>query len=234
MNFTQMHEHLRLEFQRRVQRGTSSISLLARQTGFGRSHLSNFLHARTQLSLDALDRVLASLNLSAEQLTRYSDRPSHISDAGYGTRVPLVSHGAALFEPFIRSSSIETFLQLPRSLQSLKTKTVSSRRAWQRFVAIRIDNSDVAPMAPMLYPDAIAVIDRHYNSLRYQQGKPMLFAIRNGAHLAVRYGDYLAMRLVLRPLNLLSPIDLVEISPDSSPGDVIAGRVAAIFNELGI
>src|SRR6202034_3824452 len=60
MNRTQMHERLREELVRRIQRGTLSVSLLARQTGFGQSHLSNFLHCKRQLSLEAMDRVLAS------------------------------------------------------------------------------------------------------------------------------------------------------------------------------
>ena len=68
MNFTQMHERLRLEMLRRIQRGTASVSLLARQTGLGQSHLSNFLHCRRQLSLEALDRVLAAQHLTAADL----------------------------------------------------------------------------------------------------------------------------------------------------------------------
>ncbi len=52
MNFTQMHERLRVELLRRIERGTLSVSLLARQTGFGKSHLSNFLHSRRKLSLE--------------------------------------------------------------------------------------------------------------------------------------------------------------------------------------
>ena len=68
MNFTQMHERLRLELLRRIQRGTLSISLLARQTGFGQSHISNFLRCKRQLSLEALDRVLASQHIKAWDL----------------------------------------------------------------------------------------------------------------------------------------------------------------------
>jgi hypothetical protein len=232
MNFTQMHERLRLEFQRRVQRGTSSISLLSRQTGFGKSHLSSFLHARGQLSLDALDRVLASLQLSLEELVQYGVHSTHASEEGTATRVPLVSHNAALFEPIIRPAAAQTHLQLPRSLQALKTKPVSSRRSWHRFVAIMVDDSDVGPMSPLLPPNAIVVIDRHYNSLRYREGKPLLFAVHKGPHLAVRYADYLAARLVLRPLNLAYPIDLIEIGSETSPGQLIAGRVAFILSEL--
>ena len=65
MNFTQMHERLRLELLRRIQRGTLSVSLLARQTGFGQPHLSNFLHSRRQLSLEGMDRLLAAQHLAA-------------------------------------------------------------------------------------------------------------------------------------------------------------------------
>ena len=68
MNFTQMHERLRLEMLRSIQRGTLSVSLLARQTGFGQSHLSNFLHSRRQLSLEAMDRILAAQQMTAADL----------------------------------------------------------------------------------------------------------------------------------------------------------------------
>ena len=68
MNFTQMHERLRLELLRRIQRGTLSVSLLARQTGFGQAHLSNFLHSRRQLSLEAMDRILAAQHLTVADL----------------------------------------------------------------------------------------------------------------------------------------------------------------------
>ncbi len=57
MNFTQMHERLRLELLRRMQRGSLSVSLLARETGFGQPHLSNFLRGRRRLSLEAMDRI---------------------------------------------------------------------------------------------------------------------------------------------------------------------------------
>src|SRR6202142_1568474 len=78
MNFTQMHERLRLELLRRIQRGTVSVSLLGRQSGFGQSHLSNFLHGRRQLSLDALDRILAAQHLAVADLL-----PSNQSAVGF-------------------------------------------------------------------------------------------------------------------------------------------------------
>ena len=233
MNFTQMHERLRLELQRRIQRGTLSVSLLSRQTGFGKSHVSNFLHSRSKLSLDSLDRVLASQHMAVEHLIDFEAPTIKSNQNGDRTSVPLVSHNSAIFEPEIRPAAVQMMLQLPQSLHSLKTSIVASRRAWQRWVAIRIDHADAAPMDPLLYPNAVAVIDRHYNSLRsYRPARPNLYAVRNGAHLTLRYADYLAMRLVLRPLNTAYPIDLIEISPNVSPSEFIAGRVALILNEL--
>src|SRR3954470_10436031 len=76
MNFSQMHERLRLELLRRINRGTLSVSLLARQTGFGQAHLSNFLHNRRQLSLEALDRVMSAQHLGADDLLTIIRHPS--------------------------------------------------------------------------------------------------------------------------------------------------------------
>ena len=88
-------------------------------------------------------------------------------------------------------------------------------------------------MEPLLFPDALAVIDRHYNSLiPCRANRPNLYAVRDGAHLTLRYADFIAMRLVLRPVNLAFPVDLVEIGPEESPGEFIAGRVVLVINGL--
>jgi hypothetical protein len=235
MNFSQMHERLRVELLRRIERGTSSVKLLARQTGFGKSHISNFLHCRRQLSLEGLDRILMTQHMACEDLLELD---AH-SDAASGREqelqiVPVVSHNSALFEPYIRPSAVQMLLHLPAgALRSLKPKAVASRRSWERFVAIRIAHSDARPMDPLLFPDALAVIDRHYNSLvPYRAGRPNLYAVRGGAHLMLRYADYAEGRLILRPLNTGFPIDLIDIGTDASLGEFITGRVALTINEL--
>jgi hypothetical protein len=48
----------------------------------------------------------------------------------------------------------------------------------------------------------------------------------------VRYADFLANRLILRPHNNVFPVDLIEMGPDEAPGDLLAGRIALIVNEL--
>ncbi len=236
MNITQMHERLRLELLRRIQRGTLSVSLLARQTGFGQAHLSNFLHSRRQLSLEAIDRVLAAQHMAAGDLlpADYREKGGEsLPDGGDGATVPVVSHAAALFEPFIRPSAAQSMLHLSAGvLQSVRARVSNPRRAWQRFVAVRLSSADALPMEPLLLPDAIALIDRHYNSLiPYRPDRPNLYAVRQGARLAVCYVDFLANRLVLRPHNIAFPVDLIEIDPGETPADLIAGRIALILNE---
>lgn len=233
MNFTQMHERLRLEMMRRIQRGSLTLSLLARQTGFGQSHLSNFLHCRRQLSLEALDRILTAQHLSVSDLLPAHTRTAaqHLQDGA--NAVPIVSHSMALFEPYVRPSAVHSIFHLPGgALKSLRTRAAASRRHWERFVAVRIPELDAHPMTPLVLPDALVVIDRHYNSLaQYRSDRPTLYAVRKGAHLTLRYVDFLASRLVLRPHNRTFPLDLIEIDGEGTPNDYIAGRVALILNE---
>ena len=233
MNFTQMHERLRLELLRRIQRGTLSVSLLARQTGFGQSHISNFLRSRRQLSLEALDRVLFSQRMNAWDLLPVNYNRAEASDESGGA-VPLVSHAAALYEPFIRPSSVQTMFHIPFGLLSTTRARVShNRRTWQRFVAVTIPAVDAVAMEPLVWPDAVVLIDRHYNSLQtYRPNRSNLYAVRNGNRLSLRYVDFVVNRLVLRPHNLAVPVDLIEISPGETPGDLITGRVVLIVNEI--
>ena len=233
MNFTQMHERLRLELLRRIQRGTLSVSLLARQTGFGQSHLSNFLHDRRQLSLEAIDRVLAAQHLTAGDLLPVLHAGPSLPVGEDQGSVPLVSHHAALFEPNIRPAAAQSMLHLPAGLlESVRHRAPAARRAWERFVAVRVPAADALAMEPLVLPEALALLDRHYNSLiPYRPNRPNLFAVRQGAHLTLRYVDYLAHRLVLRPHNIAFPVDLIEVEEGESPSDLIVGRVALILNE---
>jgi transcriptional regulator with XRE-family HTH domain len=233
MNFTQMHERLRLELLRRIQRGTVSVSLLARQTGFGQSHLSNFLHNRRQLSLEAMDRILAAQHMAAVDLLPATYQHEGLPADGESSSVPMVSHAAALFEPFIRPSAAQSLLHLPAGLlQSFRARPSTSRRTWQRFVAVRVPASDAMAMDPLVLPDAITLIDRHYNSLMpYRPNRPNLYAVRHGSHLTLRYVDFVANRLVLRPHNIAYPVDLIEVDSGELPSELIAGRIALILNE---
>ena len=234
MNFTQMHERLRLELLRRIQRGTLSVSLLARQTGFGQSHMSNFLRSRRQLSLEALDRVLFSQHITPWDLLPPDYRRVDTNDAEGTDSVPIVSHTAALFEPLIRASSVRTMLHVPPGwLSAARARGSNNRKTWRRFVAVFISADDALAMEPMVQANAFAVLDRHYNSLmEYRSNRNNIYAVRVANRLSLRYVDFLANRLVLRPHNIAFPVDLLEVAPGAAPADLIAGRVALVMNEL--
>ncbi len=234
MNFIQMHERLRLELLRRIQRGTVSVSLLGRQTGFGQAHLSNFLHRKRQLSLEAMDRILTAQHLTVADLLPSAQQLTPEPGGNDVWAVPVVSHAVALFEPVIRPSAIQSLLYLPAvAVELVHSHASSTRRAWERFVAVRMPAVDAPAMDPLLLPDAIALIDRHYNSLQpYRPDRANLYAVRDGAHLKFRYVDFLASRLVLRPHNLAYPVGLIDVDPGESPYELLVGRIALILNEL--
>jgi hypothetical protein len=234
MNFTQMHDRLRVELLRRIQRGTLSVSLLARQTGYGQAHLSNYLHGRRQLSLDAMDRILAAQHLTIADLLPAAHRPDLWPEDGDSSAVPVVSHAVALFDPVIRPSATQSMLQLPSAaLQTAHARASNARRAWQRFVAVRIPAAETPPMEPLVQPEAAVLIDRHYNSLMpYRPNRPNLYAVRYDARLVLRYVDYVSRHLILRPHNLAFPVELIEMDADESPNELLVGRVALILNEL--
>jgi hypothetical protein len=61
-------------------------------------------------------------------------------------------------------------------------------------------------MDPILAPGAIAVLDRHYNSLApYRAHQPTLYAVCCGAALLLRFVDFDEGSLILRPYSRDSP-----------------------------
>ena len=174
-----------------------------------------------------MDRILTAQNMAAGDLLPSkldAERPAD----GEISPVPVVSHGAALFEPFIRPATAQSILHLPPGLfRPIRARTTAVRRGWQRFVAVRIPPADALPMDPIVLPEA-----RHYNSLvPYRSRRLTLYAVRDRGHLKLRYVEFLADRFVLRPHNVAFSVELVETAPDETPNDLITGRVALILNE---
>jgi hypothetical protein len=233
MNFSQMHERLRLELLRRIERGSLSVSLLSRQTGFGKSHISNFLRKRRRLSLEAIDAILTSQRLTAADLLPALALGNAAPPGEEFGMVPLVSHSVALFEAVIRPTAIQLMLHFPvQMLSSLHSRASTTRHVWQRFVAVRIPVQAAMAMDPLILAEAIVLIDRHYTSLApYRPNRPNIYAVRQHSHLALRYVDFASNRLVLRPHSGAFPVELLEIAPGEAPSDLVVGRVALILNE---
>lgn len=233
MNFTQMHERLRLELLRRIQRGTVSVSLLARQTGIGQSHLSSFLHRKKHLSLEAADRVMAAQRLEAADLLPATSF-GRWEGAREGPLIPVVSDETAMYEPFIRPSAMHGSLQIAEHvLRTARAQASVQRRSWQRFVAVKVGSHDAHAMDPVLLPQSTVLLDRHYNTLTpYAPDRLTIFGVRNRKRFTLRYAESQLGRVSLRPHNLACPLDFLDPEPGESPRDLIVGRVALILNEL--
>ena len=110
-------------------------------------------------------------------------------------------------------------LRIPAGiLQQFRARKADSRKDWLRFVAIRLNATEAMPMEPILHPNAIVVIDRHYTSLvRYQPNQATLYAVRNVNALLMRYLDFESNRLVLRPHNPAFPLAVLEMGMAREP-----------------
>jgi hypothetical protein len=239
MNFQDLHELLRLELLRRIDRGTLTQSRLAQQAGFQQAHISNFLNRKRALSLEGLDRVLASQNLSIDQilpldLAAAVQPPTSIQMSDPVETIPVVSPSAAMDDARISPSSIIETLQVSASrLHDNRARSSTKLAHWQRFVAIRADTQQSAAMDPLLSPGAIAVLDRHYNSLApYRAHQPTLYAVRCGVALLLRFVDIDEGRLILRPYSRDFPVQLLPLAAHETPADYIVGRVCLVFSEL--
>ena len=234
MNFQELHELLRLELVRRIERGSLSGRRLASQTGFQQAHISNFLNGRRSLSLEGLDRVLAAQHLTVDQLLPVELAAAVVPSAEPMETVPVVSPSAAMDEARVTEASVIETVQVPASrLYDNRARSAGKRAHWQRFVAVRADAQQTAAMEPLLPPGAIAVLDRHYNSLApYRAQQPTLYAVRCGAALLLRYVEFNEGRLILRPYSREFPVQLLAPSAHESPTDYLVGRVCMVFSEF--
>jgi hypothetical protein len=208
-------------------------ALLARQTGFQPSHISNFLRRRRTLSLSGLDRLLAAQMLTIADLLALDDTstPREGVRGTTHTTVPVVAPAAAIHDAVLPPSAILDVVQLPLGiLEHMRTRRATSRRGWVRFVSVRVTRQQAAGMQPLLPPETIAVIDRHYNSpVSYHPAHPSVFAVRVGNGLQFRLAEFENNRLILRPLELEAPVQLLALGPHEAPSDVITGRVCLIL-----
>jgi transcriptional regulator with XRE-family HTH domain len=230
MNFSQLHERLRLELLRRIDRELLTAASLARQTGLQQPHISNFLRSKRRLSLPAMDRVLAALAIGVEDLLV----PSELALAPSAVPpdfIPLVSASIAINDAFISPSAAFDRIQLPAgSLDDLRLRQPIRRRDWQRFVAVGVTPAQAQPMEPVLAPNNILVLDRHYTAVaEFSPLQPNIYAVRQGNALLFRYVTFDANRLILRPHGLNFPIQLIEVEPLLSPSDLIVGRVCFVI-----
>jgi hypothetical protein len=239
MNFQDLRERLRMELLGRIESGSLTGTVLARQSNFKQAHISNFLNGKRALSLDGLDRVLAAQGLTVDQLLPVElSAAEDTNPAGGVEAIPVVTATTAMNDAVVRPGAvIETVQVAGAALRSNRWWAPDKYVRWQRYVAVRADAQEAAAMAPLIVPGAVMVVDRHYRSLAaYQTQGRTLYAVRAGSgageRLAMRYVELDGGKLVLRPLALAVPVQVVTLGPQETAADYIVGRVCVVVSEL--
>jgi hypothetical protein len=237
MKFATLHENLRLEILRRIERGLLTGSTLARATDFQQAHISNFLNRKRSLSLEGLDRVLAAQKLSVIDLLPpdlLPVIPPSTASVSSAQAIAVVTHTAASSSARIQTPEIIDTIEVPEAvIHSSSAHPLPGRDLWQRFVAVRVDAIQAAAMEPLLRQHFIVVIDRHYNSLTpYRPHPPTVYAVRGADALHLCFLEYEADRLILRPRNQQIPVLLIALAPNEKPADRVVGRVCYVLSEF--
>jgi hypothetical protein len=235
MNFSQLHERVRIEVLRRVENGSLNGTLLAHQVGCTAAHISNFLRQRRRLSIEVLDKVLLVLSLNVVDLypeSRHPQLPGGRSTLALAfDSVPLIDPLSAASNIRVPSGSIIDVVKVSsRLLGSLRDKCSAERRRWDRFVAVQMWEEEAALMEPLLPSNAIVLIDRHYNStFAYLPGTPTIYAVRIANRLRFRLVALLDRHLVLRTRNPEHVPELLALTLGQTSADIIVGRVFRVI-----
>jgi hypothetical protein len=238
MNFSQLHERVRIEVLRRIENGSLNATLLARQIDCSAAHVSNFLNRRRRLSLDTLDKVLRALLLTIADLhpeNRYPQQGAGRPPAAMNfDSVPLVEPWIAASNDRIHSDSILEVVKVRSGLLGdLRDRCSAERRKWDRFVAVQMWEEEAVLMQPVLPAKALVLIDRHYNStFAYVPGGTTIYAVRIANRLRFRYVALLDRHLVLRTQNPAHVPELMALTAGKTSADVIVGRVFLTIAEL--
>jgi hypothetical protein len=231
MNFSQLHERVRIEVLRRIENGSLNATLLAHQVDCSAAHISNFLRRRRKLSIAVLDKVLLSQSLNLADFYaegRYLQSPGVRPVAAMSSdSVPLIEPMIAAYSIRIPSGSIIDMVKVGGGvLGSLRDKCSAERRRWDRFVAVQMWEEEAALMQPLLPMSAIVLIDRHYNSaIAYAPGRPTIYAVRIANRLRFRLVALLDRHLVLRTRQAEHVPELLALTHGMTTADVIVGRV---------
>jgi hypothetical protein len=233
MKFKVLQENLRKALWQRIEEGELTGLGLAAQTGFKQAHISNFLNHKRGLSLEGMDKVLRVQHLSVLDLldpAEVNKRASILPPSNdQFQNVLLVDATTAATQPMVTNMDVKEILKFKKSfLRTLRPETEGSRRAWERFVLMKVDAREGMSMYPRLLPGATVLIDRHYNSLKsYRKEEANMYAVNRAGSCTVKYVELAGEQRVLRPHNQAYPVEVMPLG-GSRPSDFIAGRVCYV------
>ena len=244
MSFVSLQENLRRELRKRIDAGQLTGMELAKRTKFTQAHISNFLNGKRGLKLSALDRMVKAVGmtlydlLNPHELGKFAAVPPG-ADEEYAD-VPLVEGRIAAGSEVIVNEEVKEVLKFRRGfLNRIRAEVAglpAERKAWTRFVLIKVDPKEGMSMWPRLNPGSTLLVDRHYNSLApYRKNDRNMYAVRKTDGCTVKYVELSESAgrrvLVLRPHNPEYPVELLPIEEGQTYADLIIGRVAHISIE---
>lgn len=237
MKFVALQERLRKALLRRIEEGGLTGMKLAKQIGVEQGHISNFLNHKRGLSLDAMDRVLATQKMSVYDLLDPADVNKRATilprSEGDFENVLLVDAHVAARTARIMQKDVRDVLKFKKVFLRRLRSASKGRDKWHRFVLIKVDARDGMSMFPRLLPGATVLIDRQYNALKpYRRGADRtMFAVRTEAGCTVKYVEVSHRNLILRPHNQEYPVKVINLREHESPSDLIVGRVCHVSIE---
>jgi len=234
MKVATLQENLRQALLVRIRNGELTGLSLALKAGFQQAHISNFLNRKRSLSIAGMDRILRVQHLSVLDLLdpdevnrRATILPS--SDTRFHS-VPLVAGPLAAKSDRIRYVDAKDVLKVEGSfLNSLRAETMTDRRHWTRFVALRVEAREGMSMFPRLLPGATVLLDRHYNSFKpYRRNEANIYAVRVRGDCVIKYVEMAGKELLLRPHNQAYPVGVLQVEAGRKPADYLIGRVCYV------
>jgi len=235
MTLQDLQDQLRVHIRARLSRGELTGSALARAASLPQGHLSNFLNSRRGLSLEAMDRLLAALQLgvldlvSGEEMRAYRQPRRGRQSV---EPVALVSAENAALARFRDDQILETRHFKKSFLRKLKPRIAVDRSDWLRFVVIKLERRNAGGFFPRSFA-ATLLVDRYYNSLEpYRHVHPNLYALHLAGRCVAAYISVCDNCLMLRPREPRQPIEVVRIAPGRSYSDYIVGRICYVEMEV--
>jgi hypothetical protein len=236
MKFRLMQENLRDTLWHRIKEGDLTGLRLAQQTGFKQAHISNFLNRKRGLSLEGMDKVLATQHLSVLDLLdpeEVNKRASIMPPSNDEFENVIVADPTIVAtHPLVTSMDVREILKFKKSfLKRLRPEIegAGDRERWERFVVIKADAAEGLSMYPRLLPGATLLIDRHYNTLRpYRKGENNMYAVLKDASCTVSYVETANRNLILRPENRAYPIEVIVMDEGKTVSDYLVGRVSYV------
>ncbi len=236
MKFRLLQENLRNTLWHRIQEGDLTGLRLAQETGFKQAHISNFLNRKRGLSLEGMDKVLATQHLSVLDLldpNEVNKRASIMPPSNDEFENVIVAEPAiAATHPLIISMDVKEILKFKKSfLKRLRPEIEGGgeRERWERFVVIKANPTEGMSMYPRLMPGATLLIDRHYNSLKpYRRGENNMYAVLKDGSCTVSYVETAHRNLLLRPQNQAYPVEVIAMDEGKTVSDYLVGRISYV------